>query len=126
MYGFIIFNNELIILKNCIFNILEYSIGNRSAYFISIWICSHIDCLNRIGIMLGNNNTVKAGDLSYRLGIKQNSSGWFQSIEINRIGCIPLGIIKILIELDSSLTFLPFFFFITPFHSKINYYRTNY
>ena len=108
IYGFrTCFNYKTVIFNGDVGDILIYIVLQIIVDSVCIRICTAIDRLNRIGIMLGNDNTVKAVNLLNRLIVKQKCRGRLKCIEENAIGRIPLSIIKILIELDCALALLP-------------------
>ena len=100
--------NEGGILKGCGENILVNRIRLRKTNLVCIRISSAVDRLDRIGITLGDDNTVEAVNLFHGLSIKKECRSRLECIEEHRVGCIPLGIVKILIELRGSVIHTPF------------------
>ena len=112
---------KLTVLKHSVTNILEHSVGERCLNLISIRICSAVDSLHGIGIVLGNDDTVESIDFVYGLSIEKKCCGRLKRLNEHAVGCIPLGIIKILVELNSTLAVLPFLLILSSLNSKIEY-----
>ena len=99
--------NEGFILKGCGKNILVNRIRLRKTNLVCIRISTAVDRLDRIGVTLGDDDTVEAVNLFHGLSIKKECRSRLECIEEYCIGCIPLGIVKILIELRGSVIHIP-------------------
>ena len=106
-------------------NILVNGVGVRSVDLVGVRICSHIDSLYGIGICLGNDDTVKTVNLRYGLCIEKQCRGGLKRLKEDGVGCIPLQIVKILVELDRAVVILPLFYLLRLLNLEVKYYSAN-
>ena len=104
---------------------LVYRVINIIRHPERVRICAHISGLYRINRLLGDNEAVKSANGLNRFKLAENSGGRLKSIYVYAVGSIPFSIVKILVELTSTLALFIFLFLISILYRLINEERTD-
>ena len=119
------FDNQTVVLESGVRNILVHLVRKRLIDFIRIRNRAAVDRLHRIRVGLGNNDSVKAVNLRHRLRVHKNSCGGLESVKEYAVGCIPLGIIEILVKLNGSVVVLPLLNLLMLLNLEVDYDSTD-